>query len=420
MAYQKQTFKDNETVLKAENLDHIEYGIVSSAELDEEHIAHFKNCLGVVLFSIDLSVLGVPLEYGDLVLSAESLTIAEGGSGTFTVKLASAPSVKQTVYLALSDNTKMSVSPASLVFTPDNWATEQTVTLTALQDDDMYDDSITVTLTSKNVDGKSLVVTLSDDDKPTLVVDGLALNMDYTNRVDETSDIITDSVNGVQFTNFSHFTKVVNGIYGNDGKALIATASGTEWDAFIAAMKAGTGATFEWFGIIAQPAFMTGAGTIMQPGYNYGFKINGTSSNSFADFSSKMVAALTDGTTASAGSIGRSFTIDDVQYPSLDGSVWGKMPYYDTFIHIVFAFSEDGVFNMWLNGIKNDTTVTVENFDHWDIDASFPSLTMYRVYETNSEEALVASQRIYNRALTEEEVLENMRYNASRWGLATF
>ena len=164
MAYQKQTFKDNETVLKAEHLDHIEYGIVSSAELDEEHIAHFKNCLGVVLFSIDLSGLGVPLEYGDLVLSAESFTIAEGGSGTFTVKLASAPSVNQVVYLAVSDESKVSVSPAFLTFTPNNWNTEQAVTITTVKDSNDYNDEITISLTSKNVDGKQLVVSIEDLD----------------------------------------------------------------------------------------------------------------------------------------------------------------------------------------------------------------------------------------------------------------
>lgn len=200
MAYQKQTFKDNETVLKAEHLDHIEYGIVSSAELDEEHIAHFKNSLGVVLFSIDLSGLGVPLEYGDLVLSAESMTIAEGGSGTFTVKLASAPSVKQTVYLALSDNTKLSVSPASLVFTPDNWATEQTVTLTAAQDEDMKHDTLTINLTSKNVDGKQLVVSVTDDDIPVLVEDGLWFNLNLRGRTADNGEdgdhSLVDSVNG--------------------------------------------------------------------------------------------------------------------------------------------------------------------------------------------------------------------------------
>ena len=135
-------------------------------------------------------------------LSAESLTIAEGGSGTFTVKLASAPSVKQTVYLALSDNTKLSVSPASLVFTPDNWATEQTVTLTAAQDEDMKHDTLTVNLTSKNVDGKQLVVSVTDDDIPVLVEDGLGFYVSLRNLSSKNSadTEIVDSVGGVACT----------------------------------------------------------------------------------------------------------------------------------------------------------------------------------------------------------------------------
>ena len=138
---------------------------VKSAELDEANMVSFKNADGVVLFTLDLSALGTPASYGNLVLSAESLTIEEGGTGAFTVALDSAPSVNQPVYLAVSDNTRLSVSPSSLTFTPENYAAPQTVTVTSAQDDDKDDNTITVTLTSRKVDAKQLLVSIVDDDK---------------------------------------------------------------------------------------------------------------------------------------------------------------------------------------------------------------------------------------------------------------
>lgn len=391
--------------------------IAVSAELDEEHVAHFKNSLGVVLFSVDLSGLGVPLEYGDLVLSAESLTIAEGSNGTFKVKLASAPSVKQTVYLAMSDSTRMTVSPASLVFTPDNWATEQTVTLTALQDEDMDDDSITVTLTSKNVDGKSLVVTLSDDDKPTLVMDGLVLNLDYTGQTENISNIIADTVYGVEFKNFAAANKLQNGIYGSS-PALVSTTGA--WENVITALKNGQGFTLEHFGTIFQNTFLRNGENndyVINAGYNYG--INCSDGTGSADFNAKPSTVLQDGTTETSSlSIIKEFTIDGVTVKPNKAAVWNQMR-MNEFLHIVFTFSPEGTVEMWINGYKSIHSATVENFASWDFDNMFGQLGMWRVYSDN-ENNYTSMQRIYNKVLSEEEVVQNMEYNLSKWGLATF
>ena len=138
--------------------------VATQAELNDEGFAEFKNSKGVVLYSLDLSGLG-SVTYGEVVLSAEAVEIAEGGSGTFEVYLETAPSHNQPVYLAVSDNTRLSVSPASLTFTPTNYATPQIVTVTAAQDEDEQNESITVTLTSRKVDAKQLMVNIVDDDK---------------------------------------------------------------------------------------------------------------------------------------------------------------------------------------------------------------------------------------------------------------
>ena len=77
-------------------------------------------------------------------VSPTSLTVAEGGSSTYTVVLNTLPSGDVMVDIG-SDNTDVTVSSSSLTFTTLNWSAEQTVTVTAGQDADAADDTATVT-----------------------------------------------------------------------------------------------------------------------------------------------------------------------------------------------------------------------------------------------------------------------------------
>ena len=70
-------------------------------------------------------------------LSTEDLTIAEGGSGTYTVSLVSQPSEDVTVVVAPFQTVQS--TPTSLTFTPENWNTPQTVTVSTYEDDDSLD-----------------------------------------------------------------------------------------------------------------------------------------------------------------------------------------------------------------------------------------------------------------------------------------
>ena len=70
------------------------------------------------------------------VISAYSLTVAEGQTGTYTVALGAQPDQDVTISLSISPSTHLSASAETLTFTPTNWATPQTVTLTAGTDSD--------------------------------------------------------------------------------------------------------------------------------------------------------------------------------------------------------------------------------------------------------------------------------------------
>ena len=113
-----------------------------------------------------------------LTLSRTSLSVPEGGRGTYTVKLNTQPSADVTVDItgATSD---VGVSDNSLTFTTSDWNQAQAVTVTSLTDDNLDQDDLVVTLTnttsSSDSDYNSLptrdvTVTVVDNDTVGLVV----------------------------------------------------------------------------------------------------------------------------------------------------------------------------------------------------------------------------------------------------------
>ena len=102
----------------------------------------------------DVSVTNLDNDGPGVIVSAISGDTTEaGGQATFTVVLQSQPTGTVTVALASSDVSEGTVSPAALVFTPANWNTPQTVTVTGV-DDDVDDGNVAYTI----------VTTVSSDD----------------------------------------------------------------------------------------------------------------------------------------------------------------------------------------------------------------------------------------------------------------
>lgn len=71
-----------------------------------------------------------------MAFSETDLTINEGGSATYTVSLSSAPAHETTVSVEARPSAPATVSPPTLTFTTTNWSTPQTVTVSALEDND--------------------------------------------------------------------------------------------------------------------------------------------------------------------------------------------------------------------------------------------------------------------------------------------
>ncbi len=112
-----------------------------------------------------------------VVVSETALTVDEGGSTTYTVVLASQPTADVTVTLATSGGSGVSVNTSSLTFTASNWDDEQTVTVSAAQDDDHLDESATIAHAVNSDDGDydgirmaSVGVTVIDDEDAPVTV----------------------------------------------------------------------------------------------------------------------------------------------------------------------------------------------------------------------------------------------------------
>ena len=100
-----------------------------------------------------------------------SLAVDEGGSATYTVALASQPTGAVTVTVTGHEGTGLTPDSSSLSFTASNWNTPKDVTVTAAQDDDTDDHTVTLTHTASGADygavTAALAVTVADDDTPT-------------------------------------------------------------------------------------------------------------------------------------------------------------------------------------------------------------------------------------------------------------
>ncbi|MGB1159178.1 MAG: hypothetical protein ACPG3V_07225, partial [Porticoccaceae bacterium] len=108
-------------------------------------------------------------------LSAEMLEVTEGSTGTFTARLNAQPSGDVKLNVSSDSETVATVSPATLLFTTERWDTEQTITVTAVDDYSLSDTdtiaTIKVSIDEDNSDAQyhgledqSVSITITDDE----------------------------------------------------------------------------------------------------------------------------------------------------------------------------------------------------------------------------------------------------------------
>ena len=82
---------------------------------------------------------------GVTIVASSPINVVEGGTGTYTVVLASQPSASVAVTPTSGDAAAVTVPPMVLTFTTGNWATAQTVTVTAVEDVNAVSETVQVT-----------------------------------------------------------------------------------------------------------------------------------------------------------------------------------------------------------------------------------------------------------------------------------
>ncbi len=162
------------TVTAAEDPDAIADGVVT--------LTHSVSGYGSVTAADSVTVNITENDMRGVTVDPTSLTIEEGSSRNYTVVLESQPSVNVTVAV-IGASGDVSVSHPSLVFTRDNWNTEQTVTVTAAEDPDAIADGV-VTLTH-SVSGygsvtaaDSVTVNITENDMRGVTVDPTSLTIE--------------------------------------------------------------------------------------------------------------------------------------------------------------------------------------------------------------------------------------------------
>ena len=95
-------------------------------------------------------------------VSKTEVTVPEGGSRTYTVRLLKAPTMNVAIAVSVEGDTDLTVDPASLTFTTANWDSAQTVTVSAAADTDAVNGTATVSHTATSDDTSYQGISIPD------------------------------------------------------------------------------------------------------------------------------------------------------------------------------------------------------------------------------------------------------------------
>ena len=137
-------------------------------------------------------------------LGGDTLTVDEGSDAAYKISLSAEPAGTVNVTLSGTANTDLQLDKSALTFNATDWSTPQTVTATAVQDDDVVDDQITLVHTPSGAAYAAPVLSLNavitDDDHQSVVlsVDSLEILEGGTESVGvslgsvPTADVVVD------------------------------------------------------------------------------------------------------------------------------------------------------------------------------------------------------------------------------------
>lgn len=146
---------------------------VTVAPVDDPDAADESATVTLSAAGIDDATVTVTVTDDDsqgIVVSPTEVTVVEGATGVVSVRLAAEPAANVTVTVASSDDTVATAAPSTLVFTPADWDDPQDVTIEGVDDEDVEDETATVTLSSTGLSNATVNVTVADDDSLNIAV----------------------------------------------------------------------------------------------------------------------------------------------------------------------------------------------------------------------------------------------------------
>ena len=137
-------------------------------------------------YAVEAVVVVEDEDRGGVRFSTTSVSVEEGGSTGYRLALDNRPTADVTIAVARAagGDADLGASPAALVFTPDNWNVEQTLTIAAAADDDAVDGTATFTHTVSSDDDTyhgimvaSVVATETDTGEAAVTVSESAISV---------------------------------------------------------------------------------------------------------------------------------------------------------------------------------------------------------------------------------------------------
>ena len=149
--------------------------LAAAADLDSSNdtaqIAVTSN--GLASEQVDVTIIDDDL--ANLVVSTTALTIGEGTTGSFDVRLSTAPIAPVTVTVARESGDTDVVAANTFVFTAADYATPRAVTVSAVQDADGATDLATIAVTAGGYQTRRVAVTVTDDEQVAPIITSTAV-----------------------------------------------------------------------------------------------------------------------------------------------------------------------------------------------------------------------------------------------------
>jgi hypothetical protein len=150
---------------------------VDDADGDNETVTLTLSAAG--LGDVTVSVTVIDDEGLNILVDSSTVSVIEGVTSTFTVRLTVAPPADVIVTIASSDEAAATVSPTTLTFTAADFDQPQTVTVTGVEDADTLNAAATLTLSAAGLADVAVAVTVDDnDDSQTILASASSLSVD--------------------------------------------------------------------------------------------------------------------------------------------------------------------------------------------------------------------------------------------------